>query len=267
LPASPAGMSDEQIIDSMRTFEARNIAATMGCHFSVEDLHEAFLLLGADVLVVQEPADDQIQSHGLEQQVSCHEDVQTGDVMPCLEEGQLDQQNRLQNQRNERMRLQLRAAALAEELRKVQSTLAESPASNASQQQCEAGSSDCNNARMVTVSVPPLPLGEPNAKTIDGSGMPPPSRASDPLVSLRSSSARHRCSSGSSDEHGIREADDIEPAVGEELRDPTVAYAQGTDNESHLSVQSREVTAVSTGERANTVQQRPNGDVTAASQT
>jgi len=128
LPVSPRGMSEELTIDSMQTFEARNIAAAQGCIFSVEDLHEAFLLLGAD-LVVQEHAEDQIQSLTLKRQEACTEDSQKEDSMPRLEEAQLEQQDlesHLQNQRSERMRLQLLAAAMTEELRKVQSTLAAS---------------------------------------------------------------------------------------------------------------------------------------------
>jgi len=154
---------------------------------------------------------------------------------------------------------------MTEELRKVQSTLAERPSRYPSRQPCEASSIDCNQARVVMVNVlPPLFLNELNIRIVDGSWVQPPSRASDPLASVRLSSARHSCNSG---EHSIREADEVEPSPDEELQDLKVADAQGTDKESHLSVQHREDVPVSIRGMASMVQHRPGENGTAASQT
>lgn len=265
------GMSEE--LDAMQRFEARNVAATLGCHFAVEDLHEAFLLLGADALVVQEHIEDQIQSQTLEQDEAVHCDGQKEDSMPCLDGAELELQDldsQLQSQRSERIRLRLMASALTEELRKVKGALADCPNKHTSRQQAEAARSDCNQGRrMVSVNgLSPRPRGEPSIKLVHMSEMQPPSRNHDPLGSLQFSSPRH---SWSSSEDSIGEADDAKPLSGEESQDLRVAHDQGTDKESHLSeslsVQPREDMAASMREMASMVQRRPAGDSTVASQT
>merc|ERR1712129_273080 len=112
--------------------------------------------------------------------------------------------------------------------------------------------------------LPPLSLGEPNIELVDGSEIQQASKASDALANVREASARRSRNSG---EHSVREADDIEPLRDQELQDRTFADAQGTDKESHLSVQRREDMAASTRGMASMVQQRPDGDGRAASQT